>query len=178
MNKVLFDFYAVGDVDFKGRTLEDMISMTNDQLEKSHDVIQWMFPLNEKSNHNKFAPILDDETIEKLKLENTFRTNFDRICNRFEKFLEPTVRIVRTSRGEVNQLASRPHWVNPHDHNYLRITRVIKCCLLFGQTSSAESFWVAATAIYQKYPDLVGDLTKKYWDEAIVLHPETAHLVK
>lgn len=178
MNKVLFDFYVGGDVDFKGRTFEDMISLTDEQLEKSHDVIQWMFPLNEKSNHNKFAPILDDETIQEMKSADSFQSNFDRMCNRFERFLSSPLKLIKSRNVGASHLAAKPHWVNPHDHNYLRITRVIKCCLLFGQTSSAESFWTAATHTYIEYPDIVGELTKKYWDEAIALHPETAHLVR
>lgn len=157
MNHVIHDFYLLDDVDYKGRTLRQMWGMTRDELEKSHDVIQWLFPLNELSMHNKRAPILDDETIQKMKENPLMESRIAGTAIVFLQFLGFYDDDVRNG--------GKPHWVNFRDHNYLRITRAIKSLKLFGVT--AQPIYNFACEIYDRYPDQVGAVTKQFWDDAM-----------
>lgn len=154
MNKILLDFYRGKGEDYHDRTLYDMLNMTDEQLEKSHDVIQWMFPLNELSAHNRAAPILDAETIDAMKHSLECQVNLEICCSRILTFLKPP-------------RVERPFWIRPGNHNYLRMTRIIKCCKLLGHDAWAEFFYKVAMDLYEKYPKDVGRETANYWTEAL-----------
>lgn len=152
MNKMLFDFYTGRDTDHRGRSFDDMINMSDLELERSHDVVQWLFPLKEKSAHNPAAPLLDDETVQAI-LDDAFGyANLTMACIRFLKFL---------SQDE----ADKPTWITRRNHNFLRITRIIKCYRLFGEPV-AESFYKLAIRFHQKFPDIIGPETLEFWQEA------------
>jgi hypothetical protein len=153
MNKLLFNFYSDDGLDVEGRTLKDMLDMSKLQLEKSHTVIQWMFPLNELSFYNHKAPILDDETIHAIKSSPKCMSNFYKVEHKFLDFLyEDGVR--------------KPSWIKKENHNYLRITRLIKCCKLLGKLSSAEYYYNMAAELYYQFPVEIGEKTFKYWTDA------------
>lgn len=152
MNEMLFNFYTGRDTDHRGRSFDDMMDMSDLELERSHDVVQWLFPLKEKSAHNPAAPLLDDETIQAI-LDNAIGyANLFLACQRFWKFL-------------VQDDVDRPTWITRRNHNFLRITRIIKCYRLFGEPV-AESFYDLAMRYYQKFPDVIGQETMKFWQEA------------
>lgn len=151
MNEILYSFYNNDGLDNHGRTIHDMIAMTDEQLEKSHNAIQWIFPLNEPSLHNRTAPLLDDETIEALKNSTTFDVTFQYVSIRFLSFLRNTY----------------PRWIHPHNHNYLRITRVIRSCYLLGQSHWAHLFYKMAIQWANEYPEEIGLTTLRYWKEAM-----------
>lgn len=152
MNKMLFDFYTGRDTDHRGRSFEDMINMSDLELERSHDVVQWLFPLKEKSAHNPAAPLLDDETIQAI-LDDAFGyAHLFAACQRFWKFLV---------EGDVD----KPTWITRRNHNFLRITRIIKCYRLFGEPV-AESFYKLAIGYHQKFPNIIGSETLQFWQEA------------
>lgn len=153
MNQMLFDFYQGTGTDNRGRSIDDMLAMSDLELEKSHDVIQWLFPLKEKSAHNPAAPLLDDETIKAiLRSEMGFLYLF-MSCQRIMKFL--------TQNG-----ADRPTWITRRNHNFLRITRIIKCYRLFGEPV-AKTFYNLAMDYYAKFPDVIGEETAKFWNDAL-----------
>ena len=73
INNKLIDFYINNGTDHKGRTFEDLINKNNLFLEYNHDYIQWLFPLNIKSNSNHSAPVLDQNTINILLYNDIFQ---------------------------------------------------------------------------------------------------------
>ncbi len=62
--KTIIHFLLLKEPDAKGRMLSDLWNKRDLFLEFSHDYIQWMFPLNERSKHHTKAPVLDDEDIQ------------------------------------------------------------------------------------------------------------------
>src|SRR5215831_12128024 len=59
----LVKFYLGKEPDHKRRWIDQIWEWDHDQLEQTHDYIQWLFPLKEKSGFNPTAPALTDEVI-------------------------------------------------------------------------------------------------------------------
>lgn len=105
-------------MDGSGRTFEFIIQSDDEWLEKTHDYIQWLFPLNEVSMFNFSAPILTPEDVDLIKSSKEGIDNLIRATFRFVEFL--------------NLHSNYPKWLSTNNHNYLRITRMLKCLNLFG----------------------------------------------
>jgi len=56
-------FYEGSGRDDRGRSLDDLLGFGDAALECTHDFIQWLFPLRERSGANPAAPRLDDATV-------------------------------------------------------------------------------------------------------------------
>ncbi len=53
------------------------------------------------------------------------------------------------------------------DHNYLRITRILKCLMTFGLEDEARAFYECLRRIYREDSDQIGDETFQYWTNAV-----------
>ena len=69
--------------DYKGRTIQNMIELSDEELEECHDQIQWMFPLHEKSDYAFTYPVLTKEIMTEvnrnLKVSYWMRMSLDRM---------------------------------------------------------------------------------------------------
>lgn len=59
----LADFYAGSGRDDRGRSLQQIQTWSDGELERVHNYMQWLFPVTERSAFNPRAPILDAKTI-------------------------------------------------------------------------------------------------------------------
>ena len=132
--------------DVEGRTLDDILKWSDAELEESHDTIQWLFPLPERSRYNWDAPVLSEDDLKELKTEEV-RNGILKAFNRFTLFY------------------NNAQWLTPHNHNYLRLTRILKCLGLAGLDKEKNSLKGALNAIYIQNWMLIGETTKKFWDE-------------
>jgi len=57
-------------------------------------------------------------------------------------------------------------WLTPNNHNFLRITRIMKSLSLLGLQREAAAFWKCLDDVYEKEPEVIGPVTKRYWDLA------------
>lgn len=159
MNTVLFEFYKGTGKNTEGRYIADMLNMTDYQLEKSHTVIQWLFPLREPSNHNPNAPLLDDSTIEAMRNDTDCIMHFYAAEERLWKFLTEDC-------SHLMENAPKPHWITKRNHNFLRLTRIIKCMKMF-LPPVAEMFYSLGKQYYESYPNIIGEETWKFWNEVM-----------
>lgn len=172
----LLRYFYRGNIDNnQGMNLQDMLEMGNTQLERSHNIIQWMFPLNEPSAHNINAPILTKSLIDEIRdshWSSIYRSNFTQVWARYMFFLRssPSDWGMFTKDTWEKQIPYefQPQWVTPRNHNYLRITRVIKSSLLFDRPELAQKMYQYACQKYQEYPTIIGYQTKQFWDNAII----------
>lgn len=103
--------------DSAGRTHKDVLEMSDELLEKEHDYIQWLFPLREGSAAVWDAPTLTTADITYLMANPRVRNNLAEALERMRTFY-----------------ISNDHWIAPYDHNYKRITRILKSTrLLLGK---------------------------------------------
>jgi hypothetical protein len=114
MNTSLLQFYA-GAHPGGQWTLDQILDFTDDDMEYVHDYIQWAFPLTVPSRFNPDAPLLSEEDIRHFKADKSLQATAVKLHNRFLKFL------VNTHR-----------WRQTHDHNHLRITRMLTFLSLIG----------------------------------------------
>lgn len=166
----VIDFYCYEGRDRYGRSHSDMVAMNNYQLENSHDVIQWLFPLHEPSNFNEDAPLIDRNSVKILRANKTALDRMGAAFYRFVQFLGFDIRLplLDGSGGGIvpggNYIERIKNWRTPFNHNHLRITRVIRSYRLFG--FDAEEFY---DVVYGAAMDngCASAKTRNFWDRAL-----------
>jgi hypothetical protein len=57
--------------------------------------------------------------------------------------------------------------VTPNNHNFLRISRILRSCSLLGLAAEAAAFLEALEALGETRRPVVGPVTLSYWRRAI-----------
>ena len=109
--------------DGRGRQITEILDQDNWFWENTHDFIQWLFPLNEVSRAVGNSPVLTDEEILLIRESESARGGLLASVDRYKVFLLKTTA-----------------WRAAHDHNHLRITRVIKSLRLLTDDETADAF--------------------------------------
>ena len=107
--------------DYNQRYLSDIMAYNDEQMEKVHDYIQWVFPLETASNSVHHAPALEEEEI-------------DDICDS-AKALE---NLLRSKNWFIGFLHRTDKWLRPKDHNHKRISRMIRSLRLLHSDMAAD----------------------------------------
>ncbi|GAB7360106.1 hypothetical protein MBLNU230_g7869t1 [Neophaeotheca triangularis] len=151
--------------DHCSRTLDDILSWPDKDLETSHDYIQFVFPLPESSDFNNRAPIVTPKVRQAFlsdeRLQNRMRQVYARILRFYGLQLEPSGEISKAA----NFATASKAWRRRFDHNHLRITRIIRSLRVLGLQREAEGFFTAL----REHGDgaEVGERTKDYWLRAV-----------
>jgi hypothetical protein len=163
----LLDFYRGQGTDAESRFLKDILAWPDDDLEAVHDFIQWLFPLPDPSQYNPDAPLLTEADIAAFKSDPVLQANLMKSFERILGFLGFSL----TGDGKVAEGDSFSEripdiWAVPN-HNWLRITRILRSLMLLGMEAQAQAFYDRLEAIYtrRKFP-ITAD-TFRYWMEAI-----------
>ena len=170
--KTLLAFYLSKGPDNCGRMIDDILRWDDEQLEQVHDYIQWLFPLREKSQFNATAPVIDDDLEREFRanavLQSKLRESFCFLL-RFYGFdykgLDGRVVIVPSAAFDTKAL----NWLTPGNHNFLRITRILKCLCVCGLANDAKAFRLALEVLYKKRGEVIGETTLCFWREAVPL---------
>lgn len=160
-SEAVLDFYR-GDHDDKGRTLDDILSWPDEELEAVHDFIQWLFPLPERSGANPSAPVLDETVIQEFRrspeLQERLRQSFRRMM-RFYGLVWHDNNVLRTE--DFSKKAQ--NWLTPNNHNHLRITRILRSLHLLGLEKESQALLEALKQTYQDYPESISQRTFEFW---------------
>ena len=97
--------------------------MGDEDLERHHDFIQWLFPLAAPSGANRRAPVLSAEDVAEVHASGMAQIALAAATDRMAVFY-----------------LRNGHWLTPYDHNHLRITRIIKSLGLLRGPGEAEDF--------------------------------------
>ena len=136
--------------DFKGRTLESIWSFSDEDIERTHDFIQILFPLNKPSESAFHGYYLDSEDlIEQIRSNSIARENILKSSNWYLSFLTRNVWL----------------WNRNFDHNQLRITRVIECLRLLISDDEADKFYDDVLKII-KDNNKVNQTSLNFWKNA------------
>jgi hypothetical protein len=163
----LLAFYRGEGTDAEGRSLQRLWSWSNDELEQVHDFIQWMFPLREPSRFNPDAPLLTAADVAAFRGDAFLRS---RLTKSFERILV----FLGLSLAENGTVVEGPNfservpeiWATPN-HNWLRITRILKSLALLGLDREAKSLFRRLEAFYTEHQFPITADTFQYWTEAI-----------
>ena len=114
------DFIVGKQTDCLGRTLQEIWTFDDTAIERSHDFIQWVFPLTEPSKAVPTSPTLLETDITAIRSSQTAQNNMKRSADWFIEFLTK------------NDL-----WLRRNNHNHRRISRAIKSLrLLVGEDAA------------------------------------------
>ena len=169
---ILAAFYRGDMKDDRGRALEEIQAWDFDRLESTHDYIQWLFPLPEPSGANPRAPVLDASDIAAFRAEPALRA---RLLASFRAMLafygfsleERDGKPVLARAGDFEARAA--NWLTPHNHNFLRLTRILRSLDVLGLPQYARALFVALERTHRKNPAIVGSITFGYWMRAAPL---------
>jgi hypothetical protein len=153
----------------RGRTLDDILAWDDARLEQVHDFIQWLFPLPERSGFNPDAPLLTAEDRAAFAADEGLRERVRGALRRMLRFYgfelaEDGGPVVRPGERWAERTAS---WVTPGDHNFLRISRILRSCSLLGLAAEAAAFLEALEALAEARRPVVGPVTLSYWRRAV-----------
>tara|TARA_Y100000816_G_C26003560_1_gene524447 strand:+ start:157 stop:606 length:450 start_codon:yes stop_codon:yes gene_type:complete len=137
--------------DYKNRFLNDIWNFTDEDIEHTHDFIQLLFPLNEQSESVFHGYYLNTKSsIINIKSNDLAKSN-----------------IVTSSKWFLSFLERNTHWRRRHDHNYLRITRIIKSLRLLVSDEEANKFYESfIELIDESLRSKINLTTLSYWENA------------
>jgi hypothetical protein len=135
--------------DHRGRTVADILALPDTRLETVHDYIQWLFPLPERSGAQPDAPVLTREDIVAIRDDPAALANLRAATERMLAFFR-----------------ANPHWLRSHDHNHLRISRIIRSLALLVGPDEARAFRAAVLAMNKEAGSPVDPGNVRYWQQA------------
>lgn len=166
----LVEFYRLHARDSEGRMLDEIWSWPEEELEHCHDFIQWMFPLDEPSAFNPDAPLVTKEDQTAFRTEPQLQAAMRRSLSVFLAFLGLAFASDGTVVRADNFPRRLPLW-KYQNHNWLRITRVLKSLRLLGFEKEAGALWACLKDMHEN-DRLVSEDSFRYWtDAAVTQHP-------
>ncbi len=149
MDSPLVQFYAGAAPDPRGRMIGDIWAWDDAALEDVHDYIQWLFPLPEPSQFNDGAPLLSRADIAAFAARAELRQNLRHSLARQLAFYGFDL----AEGPRVTQAADFPakaaNWLTPHNHNFLRLTRILRALTLLGLGGEARALLAALEEVYR-----------------------------
>lgn len=149
MTSPVVDFLTGAGPDGAGREIFAVLALDDPALEATHDFIQWLFPLRERSGANPDAPTLTAADVEAIR----------------ESGLAEAALAAATDRMAIFYLRNG-HWLTASDHNHLRITRMIKSLRLLLGDAQADAFRDLILARVAEAGSPIGTPTLGFWSRA------------
>lgn len=163
----LLSFYRNTGTDHAGRTLADIRAFDHGELESHHDYIQWLFPLPEGSGVLPQAPRLTAADIASFRSDTSLRIellrSFDQLLDFYglERREGPSV-------VPAGNFAERiPDWLTVGNHNFLRLTRIMRSLTLLGCGAEASALHGCLVEIVGQLPGVVSSRTLEFWAQAV-----------
>lgn len=169
----ILKFYRSKGSDACGRSLQSILKFNFGELEETHDYIQWLFPLPEASAFNSHAPVLTEADItsfrEDMNLQRKLVLSLQ-VMLRFYGF-----NLVNVMHNPVVQISTdfaehRKVWLSQSNHNFLRITRILRCLCLLGCGIYAKAFLDCLEDVYIEAESTIGSKTIEFWRNAVSVH--------
>lgn len=135
--------------DARGRTVFDVLAMDDVALERTHDFIQWLFPLTEPSAAVPESPVLTPGDVQAIRVSELAPIALAGGTDRMAAFYRTT-----------------HDWLMPNDHNHRRITRIIRSLRLLQGDEAADAFRDAILSRVQETRAPVSARSLGYWATA------------
>lgn len=159
-------FYNGYHGDAKGRTIDELWTWSNQQLEESHDFVQWLFPLRNRSNFGADAPLLEDGDVNAFLVNEDLRTSLLKSLDLMLRFYG-----LRRAGQRIEQTDDWPErstrWLTTGNHNFMRITRILKSLSILGLGEHAAALFDELQRVFESgHADVIGSETYKHWSDA------------
>ncbi|TFH89496.1 hypothetical protein ELS82_21905 [Vibrio ouci] len=134
-------------------------------LEHDHRYIQVLFPIDEGTKFNRHAPIVTQSDREyfagSLELRNVHLKALDLLLEFWGLQRNGSEIYSDLPLNPVNHV-----WLKNHDHNQLRLTRVIRSLHLLGNESIARNLCAFLIEVSNEF-DSISDKTVQFWRNAL-----------
>ena len=165
----VLQFFIGKGVDSRGRTHRDIAAFGQNELENSHDYIQWLWPLHEPSAYAVGAPILTPAMASSLAESDIAHARFVEAISIFRNFLGVAIVVdadivalpLHVDGASSARIAM---WAHEGDHNCLRITRILRSLRLVGMDQEAKAFYRDVSAVGRAAG--LSPRTLSYWRRA------------
>jgi hypothetical protein len=158
----LLNFYRGQGPDAAGRSIDEIWAWDHRRLEMVHDFIQWLFPLPEPSRFNPEAPLLSAADIAVFCTDPGLQARAHRSFDLMLKFFG-----LERKEGTVERaadFAARAHWLQPLNHNHLRLTRIMLFLRHIGLAADADALLACLLDIAAKEgTGAVSERTLQFW---------------
>ena len=145
----IVDFLKGAGTDGAGRTVFEVVAMSDSDIEHIHDFIQWLFPLDAPSGANRNAPVVSAGDVEAIHASGLAQIALAAGTDRMAAFYQ-----------------SNHHWLVAQDHNHLRITRIIKSLRLLRGPGEAADFRDLILRLEDRAGRPVSMGSRQYWEQA------------
>lgn len=176
----LLAFFRGDGTDDRGRTLDAILARDNDWLERTHDFVQWVFPLDAPSGVNPDAPLVTSALAQAFAADPALRA---RLRVAFERMLAFYGLAESRGAGRAGPDADAPlllridkspawdarkrNWFVRPTHNDLRISRILRSLSLLSLPAEARRFLEALERLRASEPDCGFTPTAmEYWRSA------------
>lgn len=163
-DSALLRFYRHAGPDHRGRSLREIRAFGEDRLESTHDFIQWLFPLPEPSGANLHAPRLTAADIAAFRAGEALRGELLASLDVMLRFYGLAREGEAVTRG-AGYARRSGEWLG-RPHNFLRISRILRCLALLGCAPEARAFLDCLEGICAQNAAAIGERTLGYWRRA------------
>jgi len=186
-------YFYQGGPDHHGRHFEDILKLSDYELENGIDYIDWLFPVPEASQSSKSSPRLDELTRQTIRKDAILILRMRLALRRILRFYgfkghyRNWICTQNTTSSDQLTLVTRPlsrklfvvrrakhfkraaySWFNsnPNDKRMMRIIRSLRC---MGLDAEAEGFYQALTSVFESqegYPKPIHSSSHRRWEKA------------
>ena len=146
MASQLVAFLEGSGTDIRSRRLVDIWRFDDDEIDTTHDFIQWMFPLSEASSSNFNAPVLLASEIDEIRSSMLCQQNLAASAAWILSFFQRTELIFQYT-----------------NHNHLRVSRIIKSLRLLHSDQAADQFKQALLSLIETRRARINPITVAFW---------------
>ena len=122
-NVSIVDFLEGVEPNINQLYIQDIWDLSDEEIENTHDFIQWLFPTDKPSRYNLEAPVLSEQDMLNIQNSEKAQKNLKYSANWFLNFLD-----------------RHSYWIHKDDHNQLRIKRIKKCLRLLIDINFSDKF--------------------------------------
>ena len=139
---------------------EDIVNFTDNDMERYHDFIQWIFPTSQPSRFNFKVSTIDEHFVAMLHGNQCALQNYCKSCRCYLHYMDFDCSgdgNIHTYRGD------RPFFRLPY-HNFLRMTRMLQSLHETGHPQCSANLFAQMMDMLHTTPDNpISDTTIAYW---------------
>ncbi|KAK5105650.1 hypothetical protein LTR62_002634 [Meristemomyces frigidus] len=153
-------------------TLDRVLKYSDTKLERQHDFIQHLFPTPEPSGFNAAATTLTRSVMDDFRTRKDLRDNLQRAFVRIMDFWGFTVTLNQDSATSEDfditpsrdfEQKARQTWLQYHNHNQLRINRMIRSLRILGLERHAGCAAAMFLGADHQMQSIVNDASLQIW---------------
>ena len=143
--------------------LDATLALSDDQLERRHDYIQWLSPGDEPSPHNPDAPVITAREMRELVGQHPeLRDGLQRALARMLSFYGLVLADGRATVA-ANWQARRSNWADKVTHNDRRLSRILKALYAAGLDAEGDALLRFLLDTFDGKPERAASVSHWRW---------------